>query len=280
MSAVALAVPTALSPPRVVRRDEILAAMRASQGYDPTATTNGARFQAEVLLRLVATVPAENTEARRFFIGHADWYAAYLERVGLPAEKAPLFARLSFENRQDLELDARPGGVIESVIEGPAPRVAANVTIGWLATRGGRTRYSYDDTLAIPHLRVTNERVMTYRLLDYGDVVVFDEITGLHGRPTEGFLGLLFDMIGEGSVRWSRLTFSPDGLQLARARATKGPFSVESTITVFPDGRMQKDLLPDRADLAALEQRLMARRRLRYHPLSRDHAPTDTSAKP
>src|SRR6185295_5997195 len=99
-------------------------------------------------------------------------------------------------------------------------------------------RYSYDDTLAIPDLHVTNERVIAYRLLDYGDIFVFDEIEGLRGRPTEGLLGVLFNVIGEGSVRWNRMAISPEGLQVARARATKGPFSVESTVTVYPDGRV------------------------------------------
>jgi hypothetical protein len=127
---------------------------------------------------------------------------------------------------------------------------------------------------------VTNERVMTYRLLDYGDVVVFDDIRGLRGRPTEGFLGVLFDLVGEGSLRWSRQALSGDGLQVSRARATKGPFSVESTITVFPDGRVQKDLPPERADLAPLEQRLLEKRALRYRPLPRERAPAELPTQP
>ena len=39
---------------RVVERDEILQAMQQSQGYEVTATTNGPRFQSEVIFRLVA----------------------------------------------------------------------------------------------------------------------------------------------------------------------------------------------------------------------------------
>ena len=38
---------------RLLSRAEILAAMRTCEGYDLTATTNGARFQAEVLLHLL-----------------------------------------------------------------------------------------------------------------------------------------------------------------------------------------------------------------------------------
>ena len=114
--------------------------------------------------------------------------------------------------------------MIEKVIEGPVPLLAANVTIGWPPSSSNRSRYSYDDKLAVPDLRVTNERIITYRLLDCGDMVAYDEIEGLLGRPTEGFLGLLFNMIGEGNVHWSRMTIAADGLQVSRARAGKGPF--------------------------------------------------------
>ena len=260
---------------RVVSEAEILAAMRASAGFDPTATTNNPRFQAEVLLHLLRSVASADPETAHLFLGHREWFLAYLERTGLAADKAPLFARLAFEHRQDLEVDARPGRVVERVVEGPPPRLAANVTIGWPAGRPPKERYSYDDTLAIPDLRVTNERVIVYRLVDYGDLVVYDEIDGLRGRPTEGFLGFLFDVIGEGSVRFNRMALATDGLQVSRARATKGPFAVESTITVFPDGRVEKDLTPGRPDLVPLEKRLLEKRRLRYRPLGRDRAPAE-----
>ena len=101
------------------------------------------------------------------------------------------------------------------------------------------------------------------------------EIEGLRGRPTEGFLGFLFDLVGEGQVQWNRMTLSADGLQVARARAAKGPFHVESTITVFPDGRVEKDLPKGREDLAPLEKRLLQPRRIRYLPLESKRAPAD-----
>jgi hypothetical protein len=263
----------AASGARVVSRAEILAAMHARHGYELTATTNGARFQAEVLLDLLQA--RSSPEEAFLFVGYEDWFACYLERTGLAADKAPLFMRLSREYRQDLEVDARPGRVIERVAEGPTPRLAANVRIGWPEAKGGKDRYSYDDTLAVPDLRVTNERVIAYRLVDYGDLIAWDEVEGLRGRPTEGFLGFLFDLVGEGHVEWNRMTISPDGLQVARTRAGKGPFHVESTITVFPDGRVEKDLPKGREDLALLEKRLLEPRRLRYLPLEAKRAPGD-----
>jgi hypothetical protein len=259
---------------RVVPREEILAAMRSRQGYDLTATTNGARFQAEVLLELLRTSRARDGGAR-LFLGHAAWFAAYLERTGLAADSAPLFMRLGDQYRQDLEVDARSGQVVEQVIEGPSPLLAANVRIGWPASPGGKDRYSYDDTLSIPDLRVTNERIITYRLLDFGDRVAYDEVEGLRGRPIEGFLGVLFDLIGEARIEWSRMAISADGLQVSRARASKGVFRVESSITVFPDGRVEKDLPKDRPDLVPLDQRVRRPLKIRYRPIDRQHAPLE-----
>ena len=249
--------------------------MRSRQGYDLTATTNGARFQAEVLLELLRTSRARDPGGARLFLGHAAWFAAYLERTGLAADSAPLFMRLGDQYHQDLEVDARPGQVVERVIEGPSPLLAANVRIGWPASPGGKERYSYDDTLAIPDLRVTNERIITYRLLDFGDLVAYDEVGGLRGRPTEGFLGVLFDLIGEGGIEWSRMAISADGLQVSRARASKGFFRVESSITVFPDGRVEKDLPKDRPDLLPLDQRVRRPLKIRYRPIDRQHAPLE-----
>ena len=273
-----LAAPTdAVAAGRTVLRPEILAAMRASQGFDPGATTNGPRFQAEVLFHLLRASQAQDPQAGHLFIDHGDWYHTFLERTGKAPAEAPLFVRLAFEYRQDLEVDARPGRVVERVVAGPAPRLAANVTIGWPARKGAASKYSYEDKLAIPDLHVTNERVIAYRLLDYGDLIAYDEIEGLRGRPTEGLLGVLFNVIGEGSVRWNRMTISPEGLQVARARATKGPFGVESTIVVYPDGRVEKDVPPGRADLSALEKRLLETRTLRYRPLDRQRAPVEAA---
>lgn len=251
--------------------------MEARRGYDLTATSNGPRFQAEVLLDLLRALSGSDPAGSRLFIGHAEWFAAYLERTGLRPESAPLFVRLAYEYGQDLEADARQDHVIESVLEGPSPALAANVTLGW-PTDGKRNRFSYDDTLSEPDLKVTNERVITYRLVDFGDMVVFDDIEGLRGRPTEGFLGVLFNLIGEGHVHWSRMTVATDGLQVTRARAGKGPFNVETTVTVFPNGRVEKDVPAGRPDLGALEKRLLQPRKIRYRPLDRARAPAERGA--
>ena len=82
-------------------------------------------------------------------------------------------------------------------------------------------------------------------------------------------------MIGEGHVHWNRMTVAPDGLQVNRARAGKGPFNVEATVTIFPNGRVEKDLPAGRPDLGALEKRLLQPRRVRYRPVDRARAPAE-----
>ena len=105
---------------------------------------------------------------------------------------------------------------------------------------------------------MTNERVIVYRLLDYGDVMVFDEIEGLRGRPTEGLPGrpLRRDRGGSGPLE----SDDPlrDGAPGLAARATKGTFSVESTITVYPTDVWRRTCPGDGLDLKALEERLLA----------------------
>lgn len=247
--------------PRYVPREEILSAMKACEGYDPTATTNGARFQAEVLLRLARRA----ADGPPLLIGHAEWFSAFLERTGLTREKAPLFMRLSYEHAQDLQIDYRGDRVVESA-EGPRPAFAANVAVWWPDKQGAPTSYSYEDLLSSPHLEVTNERLMAYRLLEVDGMVVYGEVEGLLGRPTSGILGALFQLIGKGHVKESRMLISRDGLQLSRAWAKKWAMGVTQTVTVHPDGHMEKDVPPGRPDLQALAARLEQPLRIRYRP--------------
>lgn len=252
---------------RIVSRDEILEAMRQSSGYDLTATANGARLQAEVLLGIVREAHARDTEGPPLFLGREEWFLAYLERTGLAAEKAPLYVRLAHEHGQDLEVDYRSVRVLKDVGAGPRPRLAANVRIWWPEARGGPTSYSYEDTLSTPRLKVTNKRVIAYRLLDFGDMIVFGEIEGLFGRPTSGVLGLLFQLIGEARIEENRMTISWDGLQISRARGQKAFIEKTLTVTVYPDGRTEKDLPPNRPDLLALEARLKQPLKVSYQPM-------------
>src|SRR5262249_4398179 len=148
------------------------------------------------------------------------------------------------------------GRVVKEVKSGPRPLLAVNVTISWPDARDVSDEYSYEDTVSSPHLKVTDHRVITYRLLDFGDQIAFEEMQGLTGRPTTGALGFLFSILGEGRVLEYRMAVAPSGVVVSHGRAGKAFFEVATTVTVQPDGRTEKGV-PDDPALKAIEQRLM-----------------------
>lgn len=258
-----------------VSRAELIAAMEAEQGYDPTKTTNSARFQGGVLLRLARQAVRDHPEGPLLFIDHEDWYEGFLKTTGLSHAEAPLFARLSRNYAQDVLFDYGPGRVVARVTEGPEPRLALSVTVWWQKAPDAPSSYSFVDELSVPTLRVTKARIIRYRVLEYDDMVVYDEIRGLTGRPTSGLLGALFGLIGDGRVVYSRSAISSDGLQLVHGRAEKGIFSVSSTLTVQPDGSAEKGLPAGREDLEAIEERLRQPLEVEYHPYPYDRGESD-----
>jgi hypothetical protein len=251
---------------RRVSRDEIAAAMADSTGYALTATANGPRLQAEVLLRLVRRAEARDRERRPLLLGHREWFLAFLDRTGLAPSQAPLYARLGEQMEQDLWIDYRRERVVAAVDAGPEPVLAANVRIAWPDAPGRPRSYSYDDELASPHLRVTEKRLVTYRLLEYADRVWYTEISGLYGRPTSGALGVLFNVIGEARVEDSRSAVAADETQVVCGRATKWWIDRTATVTVRPEGHADKGVPQDRPDLASLEQRLKEPLAVRFLP--------------
>ena len=145
--------------------------------------------------------------------------------------------------------------------------MAINVIVGWPKRTELPGKYSFADTLSTPRLKVTNHREISYRLLDFGDMIVYDQINGLTGRPTSGILGMLFRIIGDGRVVQSKMAVTPDGLQINRTHAKKGPFSIKETVTVLPQGITQKWLPNDRPDLLDIEMLLKRPLKIRYLPL-------------
>jgi hypothetical protein len=274
----ALALVTAVAPPPpapgatpsgavVVPTQRLLEAMREVRGYELTATANGPRLQADVLLKLVHEATARDPARRPLFVGHREWFEAFLARTGLAPEQAPLYVRRPYEVGQDLVVDYRSEEVVEAVLQGPQPRVAANVRIFWAKGAGRPDDYSYDDTLSRPNLRVTQKRLITYRLVEYEDRLWYAEVAGLHGRPTSGPLGVLFRLIGEARVEESRSAFLPDGLQVVRGRATKWGIDRTETVTVWPDGHADRGVPPERPDLLAVEKRLLEPLAIRFRPM-------------
>jgi hypothetical protein len=257
------------APPRwrEVPQERLVQAMGEVRSYDPTATSNGPRLQADVVLALAREAQAQDPERRPLFIGHREWFLAFLARTGLTPETAPLYVRRPYEVGQDLVVDFREERVVEAVVKGGTPQIAANVWISWARVPGKPGEYSYDDTLSSPTLRVTQKRLITYRLLDYGDRRWYAHIEGLHGRPTSGALGVLFDLIGEAQVVESRSAVAEDGAQVVRGRARKWGIDRTETVTVWPNGHADRGVPPGRADLAALEARLREPLAVRFRPM-------------
>ncbi|MFQ5822739.1 MAG: hypothetical protein ACE5JB_01645 [bacterium] len=251
---------------RIVTHQEILEAMQQQKGYVLTVTTNVARFQARVILTLIQMSQKRELEDPLLLIKHTDWFFAFLEVNNLTIEEAPTFALLSYQHRQDQLIDYQTEHVIKKMDKDLNPTLAANVIVWWPNSPKGPSKYSFHDTLSAPNLKITNSRVITYRLLEFEDMIVYDDIHGITGRPTSGLLGLLFRIIGEGRAVQSRITISQDGLQINRAQARKGPFEVTETVTVQPDGKTEKGLPPDRPDLLALEARLKQPLKIKYVP--------------
>lgn len=249
---------------RRVSRTEILDAMRScGTDYDIAAMTNAGRFQAEVLLELARRSRAANPEGGRLFIRQEDWFQSFLQVTGLRADEVPLGARLAHRHGQNWVVETRSERVVREVKKGPAPLAALNVRLWW---SGGPWKYSYEDTLSTPHLRVSFRRVSTHRLLEFPDMIFYDEIEGLSVRPTSGALGALFLLLGDARVRESRIGVADDGLQIIRGRFTSGVLGKTVTGTVQPDGRAEKGMPAGRPDLARLEDLLRREIHIEYLP--------------
>jgi hypothetical protein len=259
---------TAPAGTQLVERAELAEAMRTHGDYDLAATTNGPRFQAEVFFWLARRALAAQPQGCRLFIPHEDWFEVFLEVANLRPEQAALPSRLVYENGQDIELDCRPERVIRRVTGGRQARLALNVKFWWEKTANPKGAFGYLDTASTPVLKVTNNRVITYRLVDLGDQILFDDIRGLTGRPTTGFLGLLFKLIGEGRIVKTQIAYAPDGVQVSRVVAQKF-FSRTVTVVTWPNGKTESEIPAQRQDLAALKQRLDQPVEIEYQPLDR-----------
>jgi len=241
--------------------------MREEQGYNRRVTNNQSRLQTRTLLRLARAARLAHPEGVVLFIDHEDWFQAYLIANELRADEAPLSVRLTREHQYDIQIDAQPGVVVEPVRSGQTPLLALNVV--W-RSRNGPDGYGYRDTLSRPIVEMTYQRTVSYRLLDFGDVVVQDQFGGVSGRPATGALSLLFRLIGQPRVLWSRSAVAADGWQVVVGKGRKGPFVRTVTVTVQPDGVAEVGVPAGRADLAALEHRLRQPIDLTYREWNRE----------
>ena len=251
--------------PRVITYHELRDAMGRRRGnYDQLPTPNWGRFQTDVYLNLMHDALARDSQGGVILITAEDWYQAYKDVAKLKPEEVHIGQQLAREVGQNMLLDFRRGGVVRHLDGGRKLRLAANARISWT---GGRSKYSYRDTLTEPRLQVTSHREITHRILEFDDGMVFyDEIRGVSGRPTSGFAALLLSLIGEGGLQESRLAVAGDDILVVRARAKK-IFAMNVTAVVHPEGRGEEGIPPGRADLAALERLLLQPVEVKYLPV-------------
>ncbi|MEO8452241.1 MAG: hypothetical protein ABI647_20790 [Gemmatimonadota bacterium] len=261
-------------PADTITRQELGAAMREARlapggDYAVLATMNSMRFQSAVFQRLIQHALARRPDGGTFFIPHDILWWEFLKVAGLRVgeeDKAPIGRRLAFEYHQSIEVTyGRPDSVIKETKHGPSPSIAANVRLEWPDRPDGVRKFSFVDTLSVPQLQMTSQQVSTFRFLVFSDMIAFDEIQGMSGRPVSGLLGTLFKLLGEGRAVYSRFSIAPDGMQVMRAKA-KRLISKTVTVTTNPDGRAQNGVPDDRPDLAAIEARLQEPLDFEYYP--------------
>lgn len=266
---------SAWEPTRQVSRTELVAAMRAEQlkGYALDAIANAVRLQVGVFLALAEQAAATDPEQRVLRIDHPDYRDAFAEVTGLAAQALPLFVRVPHAFHEDYLIEYRLARVIDAAAGANGLRRALNVKAGWPDGPDAPASYSYEDRSTDPAIEVTHQRVTAYRVLDYGALVVYDDIRGVTGRATSGALGAVFNLIGKAEAVQTRFAVAPDGTQVVRTTARK-LLTLSQTVTIALDGKVTKGVPTDRPDLLPIDQLL------RRHEVGVTFLPLDLSAVP
>ena len=253
---------TCPKPPRVSLK-EILRAMSGHGAYSLTSTTTSIRFAGEALLAIVQRRKQEAPASTHLQINHADWFAAHLKTAGVSHAGMSEAARASFEQRRDALVDYG-SRVVEQVIKGPVPIMAIDVTLFWPDTGGALSEFTYLDTLSHPPVKVYHQRVVRFKLLQYENLLLFDQIRGISVRPL-GFLSAVFAVLGKPDLRQIRLALSSDQWQVMRGTVNVfAGITKTGTGTVEPGGRGHEGVPHARSDLRALAEQMKRPFELRY----------------
>ena len=266
---------SAWEPTRQVSRADLVAAMRAEQrkGYALDAIANAVRLQVGVFLALADQAAATDPEQRVLRIDHPDYRDAFVEVTGLAPQALPLFVTVPHAFHEDYLIEYRIARVVDAAAGASGLRRALNVKAGWPDAPDVPASYSYEDRSTDPAIEVTHQRVTAYRVLDYGTLVVYDDIRGVTGRAISGALGAVFNLIGKAEAVQTRFAVAADGTQVARTTARK-LLTLSQTVTISLDGKVVKGVPADRSDLAAIDQLL------RRHEVNVTYLPLDMSAVP
>jgi hypothetical protein len=249
--------------PYRVSREEILRAMSAHGDYSITSTTTSTRFGTEALLAIVRRRQKVSPESTELFISQTDWFTAHRETAGVAYAEMSAAARAGFEHHQDILVDYGPH-VVERVLAGPVPLLALDVTLFSPDSEGAPSEFHYKDTLSVPRVDVYDKQVLRLKVVQYDDMLLFDQVEGISVRPV-GFLSALFAVIGKPDLKQTRLAVSTDQWQVIRGQVKVfAGISKTGTATIEPGGRGHEDVPPDRPDLRTLAERLKQPLKLRY----------------
>ena len=254
---------------RSVSRAQIVAALREqqAQGYRLDTIANSVRMQVGVFFALADAGRAADPQQRPLRVAQRDWFAAWLEVTGLTADTAPAYITVPHRHGEDYLIDYRLEEVLDLAATRDRPARALNVKAGWPAAPGAPASYSYEDRSTDPAIETTHQQVSSFRVLDFGQAIVYDEIRGVTGRATSGLLGAIFSLLGHATAQQTRFAIASDGMQVSRTTARKG-FTLTQAITISPDGRVLTGLPENRPDLQDID-RLLAQLPLRvtYRPI-------------
>ena len=266
---------SAWEPTRQVSRADLVSAMRTEQrkGYALDAIANAVRLQVGVFLALAEQAAATDPEQRVLRIDHPDYRDAFVEVTGLAPQALPLFVKVPHAFHEDYLIEYRTARVVEAAAGMNGLRRALNVKAGWPDAPDAPASYSYEDRSTDPAIEVTHQRVTAYRVLDYGALVIYDDIRGVTGRATSGALGAVFSVIGKAEAVQTRFAIAADGTQVVRTTARK-LLTLSQTVTISLDGKVFKGVPADRPDLGALDQLLRSR------PVGVSYQPLDMSVVP
>jgi hypothetical protein len=241
--------------------------MRAHGNYSLTATTTSMLFEAEALLAIIRRRQQESPRSTRLLIAQDDWFAAHQETAGVPYATMSETARAGFEHHQDAIVEYGPQ-VLTEVLEGDRPLESLDVTIFWPDSAGAPSGFRYKDTLSVPKVDVYDNRVIHFKLLQYDDMLLFDQVTGISVKPL-GFLSAIFAVLGKPDLKQTRLAVSADQWQVVRAKVSVfAGITKTGTAAIEPGGRGHEHIPADRADLQELKGKLERPVKVRYAEVS------------
>lgn len=239
----------------------------SGEPYEPWVTTNGIRYQTDVIIDLIEDEAGQNhgqsKEAYLLFICYKDWYEAFIS-VNCQNRNIPEYVRMAYKHQQNIVIDSNLKKEIKEINNNDIPDIAANVALYW-PPESGEESFTYTDKKSNPPIEVINERDITYRLLKYNkdNLIVCDQIEGLKGRAKKGFLRFL----GKARMIQYRIVPVKGGPQYVRMVTKKWIFTRKNDLKIETNGDTS-DGIP--VDKEKEKQTLHRKIKIQYKTPSKD----------